>query len=95
MTRSGRITPGATAIRSSKTFPFPCSLTSSGNYPADGVPQRATYIVNPEGVIQFVYVTTSRVGRNPEEVLRVLDALQSKELCPSNWHKGEPTLKVA
>jgi len=63
--------------------------------PADGVPQRATYIVNPEGVIQFVYVTTSRVGRNPEEVLRVLDALQSKELCPSNWHKGELTLKVA
>ena len=61
--------------------------------PADGVAQRATYIVNPEAVIQFVYVTTSRVGRNPEEVL--LDALQSKELCPSNWHKGEPTLKVA
>jgi len=63
--------------------------------PADGVAQRATYIVNPEGVIQFVYVTPSNVGRNPEEVLRVLDALQSKELCPSNWHKGEPTLKVA
>jgi peroxiredoxin (alkyl hydroperoxide reductase subunit C) len=63
--------------------------------PADGVAQRATYIVNPEGVIQFVYVTTSRVGRNPEEVLRMLNALQSEELCPSNWHKGEPTLKVA
>jgi peroxiredoxin (alkyl hydroperoxide reductase subunit C) len=51
--------------------------------------------VNPEGVIQFVYVTTSSVGRNPDEVLRVLDALQSKELCPPNWRKGEPTLKVA
>jgi peroxiredoxin (alkyl hydroperoxide reductase subunit C) len=63
--------------------------------PVDGVAQRATFIVNPEGVIQFVYVTNSKVGRNPEEVLRVLDALQSDELCPSNWHKGEPTLKVA
>ena len=33
-------------------------------------------------------------GRNPEEVLRVLDALQTDELCPCNWHKGEETLKV-
>lgn len=63
--------------------------------PADGVAQCATFIVNPEGVTQVVYVTTSRVGRNPDEVLRVLDALQSNELCPSNWHKGEPALKVA
>ena len=63
--------------------------------PVVGVAQRATFIVNPEGVIQFVYLTNSKVGRNPEEVLRVLDALQSNELCPGNWHKGEPTLKVA
>jgi len=63
--------------------------------PVGGVPQRATFIVDPEGVIQFVYVTTASVGRNPAEVLRVLDALQSNELCPSNWRKGEPTLKVA
>lgn len=63
--------------------------------PASGVAQRATFIVDPDGVIQFVYVTAGRVGRNPEEVLRVLDALQSDELTPCNWHKGEPTLKVA
>jgi peroxiredoxin (alkyl hydroperoxide reductase subunit C) len=63
--------------------------------PAAGVPQRATFIVDPDGIIQFVYVTTASVGRNPEEVLRVLDALQSNELCPSNWRKGEPTLTVA
>ena len=63
--------------------------------PVGGVPQRATFIVDPEGIIQFVYVTTASVGRNPEEVLRVLDALQSNELCPSNWRKGQPTLKVA
>ena len=42
-----------------------------------------------------MYVTAGSVGRNPEEVLRVLDALQTDELCPCNWHKGEETLKVA
>jgi peroxiredoxin (alkyl hydroperoxide reductase subunit C) len=60
-----------------------------------GVAQRATYIVDPDGVIRFVYVTDLNVGRNPEEVLRVLDALQTDELCPCNWQKGEDTLKAA
>ncbi len=59
-----------------------------------GVAQRATYIVDPEGIIRFAYVTDLSVGRNPQEVLRVLDALQTDELCPCNWHKGEETLKV-
>ncbi|HZP16982.1 MAG TPA: peroxiredoxin [Terriglobales bacterium] len=63
--------------------------------PASGVAQRATFIVDPDGIIQFAYVTAITVGRNPEEVLRVLDALQSDELCPCNWHKGEPPLQVA
>jgi len=63
--------------------------------PEAGVAQRATYIVDPEGVIRFVYVTDLSVGRNPEEVLRVLDALQTDELCPCNWQKGEETLKAA
>jgi alkyl hydroperoxide reductase subunit AhpC len=60
-----------------------------------GVAQRATYVVDPEGVIRFVYVTDLNVGRNPEEVIRVLDALQTDELCPCNWKKGEDTLKAA
>lgn len=60
-----------------------------------GVSQRATYIVDPEGIIRFVYVTDLNVGRSPEEVLRVLDALQTDELCPCNWQKGEETLKAA
>jgi lipoyl-dependent peroxiredoxin subunit C len=60
-----------------------------------GVAQRATFIVDPDNVIQFVYVTSGAVGRNPDEVLRVLDALQSDELCPCNWHKGEATLQIA
>ena len=63
--------------------------------PEAGVAQRATYIVDPEGVIRFVYVTDLNVGRSPEEVLRVLDGLQTDELCPCNWKKGEPTLEGA
>jgi lipoyl-dependent peroxiredoxin subunit C len=63
--------------------------------PQEGVAQRATYIVDPQGVIRFVYVTDLSVGRNPEEVLRVLDALQTDELCPCNWQKGDDTLKAA
>lgn len=62
--------------------------------PKAGVAQRATFVVDPQGVIRFVMVTDLSVGRNPQEVLRVLDALQSDELCPCNWHKGEATLKV-
>ena len=63
--------------------------------PQAGVAQRATYIVDPHGVIRFVYVTDMNVGRSPDEVLRVLDALQTDELCPCNWQKGEDTLKAA
>ena len=58
----------------------------------DGVAQRATFLVDPEGIIRFVYVTDGSVGRNPAEVLRVLDALQTDELCPCNWKKGEAVL---
>ncbi len=61
----------------------------------EGVAQRATFIVDPDGIIRFVYVTDMSVGRSPQEVLRVLDALQTDELCPCNWHQGEDTLKVA
>ena len=63
--------------------------------PAEGVAQRATFIVDPQNVIRFVSVNDLSVGRNPQEVLRVLDALQTDELCPCNWHKGEEVLKVS
>lgn len=61
----------------------------------DGVPLRATFIVDPEGIIRHVSVNDLSVGRNVDEVLRVLDALQTDELCPCNWKKGDPTLEVA
>ena len=60
--------------------------------PEAGVAQRATYIVDPEGVVRFVYVTDLNVGRSPEEVLRVLDGLQTDELCPCNRGVGGATL---
>jgi peroxiredoxin (alkyl hydroperoxide reductase subunit C) len=63
--------------------------------PKEGVAQRATYVVDPDGIIRFVSVNDLAVGRNPNEVLRVLDALQTDELCPCNWQKGEETLVVA
>jgi peroxiredoxin (alkyl hydroperoxide reductase subunit C) len=63
--------------------------------PEAGVAQRATYIVDPQGLIRFVYVTDLNVGRNPGEVLRVLDALQTDELCPCNWQPGDATLQAA
>ncbi len=61
----------------------------------DGVALRATFVVDPEGVIRHASVNDLSVGRNVDEVLRVLDALQTDELCPCNWKKGEPTLQVA
>jgi lipoyl-dependent peroxiredoxin subunit C len=61
----------------------------------DGVALRATFIVDPEGVIRFASVNDLSVGRNVDEVLRVLDALQTDELCPCNWKPGQPTLGEA
>jgi peroxiredoxin (alkyl hydroperoxide reductase subunit C) len=60
-----------------------------------GVPLRATFIIDPDGIIRFASVNDLSVGRNVDEVLRVLDALQTDELCPCNWQKGEPTLEAA
>ncbi len=64
-------------------------------HPEEGVAMRATFIVDPQGVVRWVGVNDLKVGRNVDEVLRVLDALQTDELCPCNWKEGQPTLKVA
>ncbi|HYD31779.1 MAG TPA: peroxiredoxin [Azospirillaceae bacterium] len=60
-----------------------------------GVALRATFIVDPDNIIRFASVHDLNVGRNPDEVLRTLDALQTDELCPCNWRKGESTLQAA
>lgn len=61
---------------------------------AEGVAQRATFIVDPDGIIRHVSVNDLNVGRNPKETLRVLDALQTDELCPCNWSKGDETIDL-
>lgn len=60
----------------------------------EGVAKRAVFIIDPEDIIRFAMVTDLKVGRNPREVLRVLDALQTDELCPCNWEKGDDTLVI-
>lgn len=63
-------------------------------YPA-GAALRATFIVDPDNVIQHVTVNNLNVGRSPEETLRVLDACQSGELCQCNRQIGQDTLGKA
>ena len=59
-----------------------------------GAALRATFIVDPDNVIQHVTVNNLNVGRSPEETLRILDALQTGELCACNRTVGGDTLKV-
>ena len=82
-----------------RDIPFPLAsdvkreLTSAlGVLNKDGVADRATFIVDPNNTIQFVTVDAGSVGRNTDEVLRQLDALQSDELCACNWQKGAATI---
>ena len=61
----------------------------------EGVALRVTFIVDPDRIIRSVSVTDLNVGRNVDEIIRILDALQTDELCPCNWKAGEDTLDVA
>jgi len=56
-----------------------------------GVCLRATFIINPAGEVAYVVVSHTNVGRSVEETLRVLKALRTERLCPSDWKPGEPT----
>jgi len=60
----------------------------------EGVCLRASFLVDPNGIIQWVNVNNLSVGRSVEEALRVIDGVQSDELCPCNWKKGDATLSV-
>ena len=59
---------------------------------AEGVALRATFVVDPHNVVQHVYVTNLNVGRAPADTLRVVDALQTDELCACNRPVGGETL---
>jgi peroxiredoxin (alkyl hydroperoxide reductase subunit C) len=86
-----------------KSLPFPMLADTKRElsealgilHKTDGVALRATFIVDPEGVIRWASVNDLSVGRNVDEVLRTLDALQTDELCPCNWKKGDKTLEAA
>ena len=80
-------------------LPFPMAadlrrelVSALGVLNRDGVCDRATFLVDPSNTIQFVCVDAGSVGRNTEEVLRQLDALQSDELCACNWKAGAATI---
>ena len=64
-------------------------------HPEAGAALRVTYIVDPNGIIRWVNANDLNVGRNVDEVIRALDALQSDELCPCNWRPGQQTLGAA
>jgi alkyl hydroperoxide reductase subunit AhpC len=57
----------------------------------EGVALRATFIINPTGMIAYQVVSHVNVGRSVEETLRVIKALRTERLCPSDWKPGEPT----
>jgi len=83
-----------------KNLPFPMladikrelSASLGVLHKEEGVALRATFIVDPEGIIRHVSANDLSVGRNVKEVVRTLDAFQTDELCPCNWQKGEETL---
>jgi len=59
----------------------------------EGVALRGLFIIDPNGVVQYQVVHNLSVGRNVEEVLRVLEGLQADALCPLNWKPGQKTIR--
>lgn len=86
-------------LRENVNFPLMADIkkelgTALGVINQEGVADRATFIINPSGYIKFASVTDGKVGRNVDEVLRVLDALQTDKLTPCGWVAGQETIKV-
>ena len=61
----------------------------------DGSSQRGLFIIDPEGIVRYALISAGSVGRSVKETLRVLEALQSGELCPMEWEHGQDTLGKA
>ncbi|MCC7357410.1 peroxiredoxin [Candidatus Uhrbacteria bacterium] len=62
---------------------------------ANGEAQRGLFLIDPEGIVKYILVSAGSVGRSVSETLRVLEALQSGELCPMEWKPGMETLGKA
>ena len=58
----------------------------------EGFALRGLFIIDPQGIVQHESVNSPAVGRSVDEVLRLLEALQTGELCPINWKPGQKTL---
>jgi len=89
---------GANALSTSrKAHPSQVLLDPSGDlgrlYGAKTTPHM--FVINPEGIVKYVVVSSGSVGRSVAETLRVLKALQSGELCPVEWEPGQETLGKA
>ena len=61
----------------------------------EGIALRGLYLIDPDGVLRYQLVHDNGTGRTVSETLRVLQALQSGELCPVDWNPGEQTLGKA
>lgn len=61
----------------------------------EGTSLRATFVIDPDGAVQYHLVNSNNIGRNTKEILRVVKALQTGELCPVDWEEGEKTLGKA
>jgi peroxiredoxin (alkyl hydroperoxide reductase subunit C) len=62
-----------------------------------GLADRATFVIDPEGVIQAIEVTAEGIGRDADDLLRKIKAAQyvaahPGEVCPAKWKEGEATL---
>ena len=60
--------------------------------PESGIATRGTFIIDPEGMVQYMGIHNLNVGRDPAEILRVLTALKTGELCAAGWKKGDSHL---
>ncbi|HXG27240.1 MAG TPA: peroxiredoxin [Nevskiales bacterium] len=66
-------------------------------HPEAGVAMRASFLIDKDGVVQHQVVNNLPLGREVDEMLRMVDALQFHEehgeVCPAGWHKGQPGMK--
>jgi peroxiredoxin (alkyl hydroperoxide reductase subunit C) len=58
----------------------------------EGVALRGSFLIDPSGVVRWINVNDLGTGRSIDEILRVLDALQTDKPCPCNWKRGDATL---
>lgn len=82
-------------------FPLLSDLTKESGMeynvliPEKGICLRGTFIISPDRILKSIIVNDLEVGRNTDEILRIIKALKTGELCPINWKPGEKTLGKA